>query len=86
MVKPIAWPRRSWRRPASTCAGCDALTADAIRNEKVKVLQSIVPPSSDDVARCVVRAQYTGGRVGDEAVVRSPSGSRTVEIIDVRFG
>lgn len=44
------------------------LTADAIRNEKVKVLQSIVPPSPHEVAACTVRAQYTEGRVDGAAV------------------
>lgn len=39
-----------------------SLTADAIRNEKVKVLQSIVPPLPHEVARCAVRAQYQGYR------------------------
>ena len=39
------------------------LTADAIRNEKVKVLQSIVPPAPHEVAACAVRAQYTEGLV-----------------------
>ena len=38
------------------------MTADAIRNEKVKVLQSIVPPLPGDVCRCTVRAQYEGYR------------------------
>jgi glucose-6-phosphate 1-dehydrogenase len=45
-----------------------SLTADAIRNEKVKVLQSIVPPKPDQVAKMAVRGQYTGGLLGDVKV------------------
>ena len=36
--------------------------ADAIRNEKVKVLESVRPFTPDDVARDTVRAQYMGYR------------------------
>ena len=36
--------------------------ADAVRNEKVKVLQAVPPPTADDVRRHVVRAQYRGYR------------------------
>jgi glucose-6-phosphate 1-dehydrogenase len=39
--------------------------AEAIRNEKVKVLRAIHPIEPHDV----VRGQYTAGRVGDEAAV-----------------
>ena len=35
-----------------------SLTAEAIRNEKLKVLQSITPPAPDHVRYRVVRAQY----------------------------
>lgn len=45
-----------------------SLTADAIRNEKLKVLQSIVPPRPDQVAKMAVRAQYAGGLIGDQKV------------------
>jgi glucose-6-phosphate 1-dehydrogenase len=34
--------------------------ADAIRDEKVKVLQAIHPLTADEVARCTVRGQYRG--------------------------
>jgi len=34
--------------------------ADAIRDEKVKVLQAIQPPTAEDVARNTLRAQYRG--------------------------
>ena len=44
-----------------------SMTADAIRNEKVKVLKSVrlIPP--EDVRRHVVRAQYTAGAIGEKA-------------------
>ncbi|HMP74662.1 MAG TPA: glucose-6-phosphate dehydrogenase [Kiritimatiellia bacterium] len=45
-----------------------SLTADALRNEKVKVLQSIRPLKADELERAVVRAQYTAGQNGDRAV------------------
>jgi glucose-6-phosphate 1-dehydrogenase len=42
--------------------------ADKVRDEKVKVLQSIQPPTSEQVAADTVRARYTAGMVGgDEA-------------------
>lgn len=41
------------------------LTADALRGEKVKVLQSIRPLEPAHVAESVVRAQYTAAQVGD---------------------
>jgi glucose-6-phosphate 1-dehydrogenase len=44
------------------------LTADAIRNEKVKVLQSIVPLNSASLASSVVRGQYTAGTLDGEPV------------------
>ena len=44
------------------------MTADAIRNEKVKVLQSIVPPSPGCIETAAVRGQYAAGRVGDADV------------------
>jgi len=39
------------------------LTPDAVRNEKVKVLQSIVPLGRDQVLRAAIRAQYVAGTV-----------------------
>ena len=38
--------------------------AEAVRNEKSKVLESIRPMSSDDVGRYAVAGQYGPGRVG----------------------
>ena len=40
--------------------------ADKVRDEKVKVLQAITPPSPEEVARTTVRAQYTAGVSGGE--------------------
>lgn len=45
-----------------------SLTADALRNEKVKVLQSIRPLTPGDLTRSLVRAQYVAGRSGDKAL------------------
>ncbi len=38
-------------------------SADEVRDEKVKVLRAIHPPSEDEVASMAVRAQYTRGNV-----------------------
>ncbi len=40
-----------------------SLDPDAIRNEKVKVLQSVAPWTPETIRRHTVRAQYTGGSV-----------------------
>jgi glucose-6-phosphate 1-dehydrogenase len=42
--------------------------ANRLRDEKVKVLEAIVPPSLSDVSRMAVRAQYASGVVGGEPV------------------
>jgi glucose-6-phosphate 1-dehydrogenase len=39
------------------------LSADAVRNEKVKVLQALPTWSAEDVSQNVVRAQYTAGSI-----------------------
>ena len=36
-----------------------SFAAEAIRNEKVKLLESIRPPGTDDVDRIAVRGQYS---------------------------
>jgi glucose-6-phosphate 1-dehydrogenase len=41
-------------------------SADDVRDEKVKVLHSIHPPTPDEVSEMAVRAQYAGGVVGGE--------------------
>ncbi len=44
-----------------------SLEAEAVRNEKVKLLQSIRPLTVEDVAKQIVRGQYFAGSVGGEA-------------------
>jgi glucose-6-phosphate 1-dehydrogenase len=41
-----------------------AFEAERVRNEKVKVLEAIVPPTIDDIIHMAVRAQYGPGVVG----------------------
>ena len=55
------------------------LSADAVRNEKVKVLQALPRWRPEDVFRNVVRAQYTAGSIqGDEVPGYLPGeGGRT---------
>jgi glucose-6-phosphate 1-dehydrogenase len=43
--------------------------ADRVRDEKLKVLEAIVPPSVSEVASMSVRAQYGPGTVGGKRVV-----------------
>ncbi|MBN1121316.1 MAG: glucose-6-phosphate dehydrogenase [Anaerolineae bacterium] len=45
-----------------------AFEADAIRDEKVKVLRAIRPQSVDEVAHHSVRAQYTDGAINGEPI------------------
>jgi len=45
-----------------------ALDAEPIRDEKVKLLSSVRRLTPEQVARQVVRGQYTAGAVGDEAI------------------
>jgi glucose-6-phosphate 1-dehydrogenase len=45
-----------------------SLSADAVRDEKVKVLRSLRPMATSEVASNVVRGQYTGGIVQGESV------------------
>lgn len=45
-----------------------AFDATAVRNEKLKVLQSIRPFNLEMVAQSVVRGQYAPGKIGDQAV------------------
>ena len=64
--------------------------ATAVRNEKLKVLQSIRPFNLEMVAQSVVRGQYAPGKVGDKAVAgyRDEQGvsraSRTETFVSVR--
>jgi glucose-6-phosphate 1-dehydrogenase len=45
-----------------------AFNADRLRDEKLKVLEAIVPPTIDEVPGMAVRAQYAPGVVGGERV------------------
>ena len=54
-----------------------ALTADAIRDEKVKVLKAIRPFTPDDVAKYTVRGQYGPGTMQDKDKAGAGSGLPT---------
>ena len=64
--------------------------ADAIRDEKLKVLKSLKPFTPDSVARDVVRGQYRAGTVDGKAVVgyadevKVPSGSTCETFVALR--
>ncbi len=64
--------------------------ANAIRDEKLKVLKSLKPFTAESVARDVVRGQYRGGKTGGEAVLgyleetKVPAGSRTETFVALR--
>jgi len=45
-----------------------AFNADRLRDEKLKVLEAIVPPAVQDVGQMAVRAQYAAGVVGGNKV------------------
>lgn len=45
-----------------------SLRADALRNEKMKVLETARPYTADMIRRMVVRGQYTAGSLGEQAV------------------
>lgn len=45
-----------------------SLDADSVRDEKVKVLRSLSPFTPDDIRNKTVRARYTSGAIGSEAV------------------
>jgi glucose-6-phosphate 1-dehydrogenase len=67
------------------------LDADAIRDEKVKVLRSLRPIEGDDVFRHVVRAQYGAGSINgkrvaayrDEENVDPESGTETYVALEI---
>ncbi|MGA1289248.1 MAG: glucose-6-phosphate dehydrogenase, partial [Rubrivivax sp.] len=64
--------------------------ADAIRDEKLKVLKSLKPFTPETVARDVVRGQYRAGSVAGESVkgyldeVRVPADSRCETFVALR--
>ncbi len=65
-------------------------TADAIRDEKLKVLHSLVPWTPATLSRDVVRGQYTAGSTGGERVpgyaeeTGVPPDSRTETFVALR--
>ncbi len=67
------------------------MTADSIRNEKVKLLQSIETVSPGCAAGSVIRAQYASGTVGGKPVPafaeeeRVPRDSRTETFVALRL-
>ena len=52
-----------------------SLEAEAVRDEKVKLLKSIRALTPEDVAKQVVRGQYFAGLVGRRAAARLPAGT-----------
>jgi glucose-6-phosphate 1-dehydrogenase len=64
--------------------------ADAIRDEKLKVLRALKPFTAETVARDVVRGQYKAGNVGGEKVpgyleeVKVPAGSTCETFVALR--
>jgi glucose-6-phosphate 1-dehydrogenase len=64
--------------------------ADAIRDEKLKVLKSLKPFTPESVARDVIRGQYRAGNVGGQAVpgyqqeVKVPEGSHCETFVALR--
>ena len=64
--------------------------ADAIRDEKLKVLRSLKPFTRESVARDVVRGQYRAGNIDGRAVpgyldeVKVPAGSHTETFLALR--
>jgi glucose-6-phosphate 1-dehydrogenase len=57
---------------------------NAVRDEKVKVLRSVVPPAGDEVATRVVRGQYEAGFVGGRPVpgYREEKGVKPASVTD----
>jgi glucose-6-phosphate 1-dehydrogenase len=68
-----------------------AFNATGVRNEKIKVLQSIRPFTSETVASCAVRAQYAPGTINGKPVpgYRQESGvrpdSKTETFVALKF-
>ncbi len=67
-----------------------SLSPDAVRNEKVKVLQSLRPINKNNVAQTTVAGQYVGGAYGDTPVpgyLQEPGavlGSRTETFVAIQ--
>jgi glucose-6-phosphate 1-dehydrogenase len=68
-----------------------SLDANAIRNEVLKVFQSLQPIKEEDVARQVVRGQYTGSVIRGECIngyryeKKVPEDSRTETYVAMKF-
>ncbi len=68
-----------------------AANASAIRNEKLKVLQSIRPIKEEDVPQFVIRGQYTGSIIGEHQIngyreeEGVPHDSRTETYVALKF-
>lgn len=68
-----------------------AADAKAIRNEKLKLLQSIRPIKESDVSKQVIRGQYTSSTIGEETVKGYrqeegvPDDSKTATFIALKF-
>src|SRR5690606_15336837 len=65
--------------------------ADALRDEKLKVLRSLKPIAGADVGRCTVRGQYRSGSVDGEVVAgyqdelpEEKKGSRTETFVALK--
>lgn len=67
------------------------INSDAIRNETVKVLQSLRPLSPEDIRQNVIRGQYTESTIKGEKVKGYqqedgiPQGSRTATYVAMKF-
>ena len=68
-----------------------AADAKAIRNEKLKLLQSIRPIKESDVSKQVIRGQYTSSTIGKETIKAYrdeegvPDDSKTATFIALKF-
>ncbi|HLP72112.1 MAG TPA: glucose-6-phosphate dehydrogenase [Bacteroidales bacterium] len=68
-----------------------SLDANAIRNEVIKVFQSLQPIKEEDVSRQVVRGQYTGSVIRGECITgyryekKVPEDSRTETYVAMKF-
>ncbi len=64
-----------------------SLHADAVRNEKVKVIESLRPFTPEDIDQNVVRAQYVAGTTRDRGYLQEPGvapDSRTETYVAIR--
>jgi glucose-6-phosphate 1-dehydrogenase len=68
-----------------------SLDANAIRNEVLKVFQSLQPIRSEDVPKQVIRGQYTGSLINGECITgyryekKVPENSRTETYVAMKF-